>query len=161
MSELNPYAKFLDGRPLDVILSATSHEIANKLQMIGPDKIQRATRARQVVAGRNRLPPRRLRNRLRLPPAPDSCRRTPRSAALRSGQSGPLPTKEFPPRTRSQPLRLCAIGTSSSLRKPCPSRLPSPSRIPERGAMTFQTIVETMAGHDLNHLAQLRHIATK
>ena len=42
MSELNPYAKFLDGRPLDVILSATSHEIANKLQMIGPDRISAA-----------------------------------------------------------------------------------------------------------------------
>jgi uncharacterized damage-inducible protein DinB len=26
---------------------------------------------------------------------------------------------------------------------------------PERGAMTFYSIVETMAGHDLNHLAQL------
>ena len=30
---------------------------------------------------------------------------------------------------------------------------------PERGAMTFATIVETMAGHDLNHLAQLERIA--
>ena len=30
---------------------------------------------------------------------------------------------------------------------------------PERGAMTFKTIVETMAGHDLNHLAQLQRIA--
>ena len=29
---------------------------------------------------------------------------------------------------------------------------------PERGTMTFQTIVETMAGHDLNHLAQLRRL---
>lgn len=27
---------------------------------------------------------------------------------------------------------------------------------PERGTMTFRTIVETMAGHDLNHLAQLQ-----
>lgn len=27
---------------------------------------------------------------------------------------------------------------------------------PERGTMTFRTIVETMAGHDLNHLDQLR-----
>ena len=26
---------------------------------------------------------------------------------------------------------------------------------PERGAMTFRVIVETMAGHDLNHIAQL------
>jgi uncharacterized damage-inducible protein DinB len=30
---------------------------------------------------------------------------------------------------------------------------------PERGAMTFWTIVETMAGHDLNHLQQLEGIA--
>jgi hypothetical protein len=30
---------------------------------------------------------------------------------------------------------------------------------PERGAMTFKTIVETMAGHDLNHLGQLRKMA--
>jgi len=32
---------------------------------------------------------------------------------------------------------------------------------PERGAMTFHTIVETMAGHDLNHLGQLEAIAKK
>lgn len=30
---------------------------------------------------------------------------------------------------------------------------------PERGTMTFATIVETMAGHDLNHLLQLEAIA--
>ena len=29
---------------------------------------------------------------------------------------------------------------------------------PERGAMTFRTLVETMAGHDLNHLAQLQGV---
>jgi hypothetical protein len=32
---------------------------------------------------------------------------------------------------------------------------------PERGAMTFHTIVETMAGHDLNHLGQLEAIVKK
>jgi hypothetical protein len=32
---------------------------------------------------------------------------------------------------------------------------------PERGAMTFQTIVETMGGHDLNHIAQLETIAAQ
>jgi uncharacterized damage-inducible protein DinB len=32
---------------------------------------------------------------------------------------------------------------------------------PERGTMTFHTIVETMAGHDLNHLGQLEAIAKK
>ena len=30
---------------------------------------------------------------------------------------------------------------------------------PERGSMTFQTIVETMAGHDMNHLGQLHRMA--
>lgn len=30
---------------------------------------------------------------------------------------------------------------------------------PERGAMTFWTIVETMAGHDVNHLLQLERLA--
>lgn len=32
---------------------------------------------------------------------------------------------------------------------------------PERGAMTFRTVVETMAGHDLNHKEQLERIAAK
>jgi hypothetical protein len=30
---------------------------------------------------------------------------------------------------------------------------------PERGEMTLQTVVETMGGHDLNHIAQLETIA--
>jgi len=30
---------------------------------------------------------------------------------------------------------------------------------PERGDMTFQTVVETMGGHDINHLRQLETIA--
>jgi len=32
---------------------------------------------------------------------------------------------------------------------------------PERGDMTFQTVVETMAGHDLNHLKQMDALAAK
>ncbi len=32
-------------------------------------------------------------------------------------------------------------------------------RHPERGEMTFQTLLETIAGHDLNHLRQLEIIA--
>jgi len=32
---------------------------------------------------------------------------------------------------------------------------------PERGEMTFKTIVETMGGHDINHLRQLESIATR
>ena len=32
---------------------------------------------------------------------------------------------------------------------------------PERGEMTLWTIVETMAGHDLNHLAQVERVAAE
>jgi len=32
---------------------------------------------------------------------------------------------------------------------------------PERGTMTFNAVIETMAGHDLNHLAQLETFAKK
>jgi uncharacterized damage-inducible protein DinB len=47
------------------------------------------------------------------------------------------------------------------------ARVASPEQLakkvthPERGEMTFQTIVETMAGHDLNHLQQLEAIAAR
>jgi hypothetical protein len=34
-----------------------------------------------------------------------------------------------------------------------------PTTHPERGTMTFWTIVETMAGHDINHLRQLERLA--
>ena len=36
-----------------------------------------------------------------------------------------------------------------------------PTTHPERGTMTFWTIVETMGGHDLNHVKQLERIAER
>jgi hypothetical protein len=39
-----------------------------------------------------------------------------------------------------------------------PEAMSKPVTHPERGDMTFRTVVETMAGHDLNHLAQLDRI---
>jgi hypothetical protein len=41
-----------------------------------------------------------------------------------------------------------------------PELLAKPVSHPERGQMTFQTIVETMGGHDTNHLQQLEKIAS-
>ena len=40
-----------------------------------------------------------------------------------------------------------------------PAQLQKKTTHPERGDMAFQTIVETMAGHDLNHVKQLEEIA--
>jgi hypothetical protein len=50
-----------------------------------------------------------------------------------------------------------AVRTSNIefIRAQPPSMMAKPVTHPERGTMTFQTIIETMAGHDLNHLLRL------
>jgi hypothetical protein len=45
------------------------------------------------------------------------------------------------------------------IRSVIPAALSKPVSHPERGQMTFQTIVETMGGHDLNHIHQIEAIA--
>ena len=42
-----------------------------------------------------------------------------------------------------------------------PADFARPGLHPERGPVTFQTIVETMAGHDLNHLQQLQIVVNQ
>lgn len=158
MTELNPYAKFLDGRPLEAILSATSHEIANKLQMIGPEKsseplapgkwspaeivchladceIAFAFRLRQTLAEDHHV----------LQPFDQE-----KWAAPYPGVSAKDALAAFTA-LRTWNLKLIA--------KMLPGSASKPVTHPERGSMTFQTIVETMAGHDLNHLAQLKRMA--
>ncbi|MGD0347493.1 MAG: DinB family protein [Terracidiphilus sp.] len=158
MSELNPYEKFLDGRPLEAILAATPDAIAKYLKVIGA-------------------------HRANMPPVPGKW-----SAAeivshltdceivfafrLRQTLAEDNPTIQpfdqdkwaarYPGIAAAQ-----ALETFGTLRKwnlqLIHSALPAAAgRIvthPERGTMTFQTVVETMAGHDLNHLAQLLRIA--
>lgn len=48
-------------------------------------------------------------------------------------------------------LRLIAGATEADRQRP--------TTHPERGTMTFWTIVETMAGHDINHLQQIERLA--
>jgi uncharacterized damage-inducible protein DinB len=45
------------------------------------------------------------------------------------------------------------------IRAAIPEALSKPVTHPERGAMTFQTLIETMAGHDVNHLRQIEAVA--
>ena len=159
MSDLNPYAKFLDGRPLETILAGTAHEIANKLQMIGPDRTNQAPApgkwsAAEVVCH--------LADceiafafRLRQTLAEDHHVLQPfdqdKWAAPYTGIAAKDALSAF---TGLRNWNLLLI------RKALPASASKPVTHPERGAMTFQTIVETMAGHDLNHLAQLKRIAT-
>jgi hypothetical protein len=159
MSELNPYANFLDGRPLETILGSTSHEIANKLQMIGPERtteppapgkwspteivchladceVAFAFRLRQTLAEDHHV----------LQPFDQD-----KWAAHYANFSAREALAAFTA-LRNWNLLLINKTLADSASKPVTH--------PERGTMTFQTIVETMAGHDLNHLAQLKRIAT-
>ncbi len=47
------------------------------------------------------------------------------------------------------------------IRSVVPGALSKPVTHPERGTMTFQTLIETMAGHDLNHIRQIESIASR
>ena len=47
------------------------------------------------------------------------------------------------------------------IRSVVPGALSKPLTHPERGTMTFQVLIETMAGHDVNHLRQMEAIAAR
>ena len=160
MSELNPYAKYLDGRPLDAILSATSHEIANKLQMIGPDRVNEAPAPGKWS------------------PAEIVCHladceiafafRLRQTLAEDHHVLQPFDQEKWAANYKGTPAKE-ALAAFTALRhwnlkliaRALPTSASKPVTHPERGTMTFQTIVETMAGHDLNHLAQLKQIASR
>ena len=158
MSELNPYENFLDGRPIQDILAATPATLAGFIETIGP---ARAT----------------------TPPAPGKW-----NAAeivshladcelvfafrLRQTLADDNPTIQpfdqekwaahYPGIPANQALDVFAALRGWNLqlfRTVMPQAAARPVTHPERGAMTFQTIIETMAGHDLNHIGQLHRIA--
>ncbi len=159
MSALNPYESFLDGRPAEEILHHTTNQIAFLLAKIGADK----TAVRPAV---NKWSPAEIvchladcelvfAFRLRQTLAEDGPVIQPfdqdKWAAVYSGISADEALSTFSA-LRAWNLRLIAPLPPSACERTVTH--------PERGTMTFQTIVETMAGHDLNHLAQLRRIAS-
>jgi hypothetical protein len=158
MSALNPYESFLDGRPLDEILHATPNHIASLLAKIGvekstvspapgkwsPAEIVCHLADCEIVFG----------FRLRQTLAEDNPTIQPFDqdlwAKIYSGVPAALALESFSA-LRNWNLRV--------IRDALPAKAARKMTHPERGAMTFQTIVETMAGHDLNHLGQLARIA--
>ena len=158
MSKINPYEEFLDGRPIDAILTATPAAIGSMLDEIGEDQASRRPApgkwsAAEIIchlADCELVFGFRLRQTL----AEDGPVIQPfdqnKWAAVYSG----IPAEE-------------ALAAFSALRdwnlKLIESALPAAANRkmthPERGTMTFQDVVETMAGHDINHLKQLRKIA--
>ena len=158
MTELNPYAKFLDGRPLETILGGTSGEIGGLLKKMGTEKSTEAPApgkwsAAEIVshlADCEIVFAFRLRQTL----AEDGHVVQPfdqdKWAATYAGITAAEALATFSA-MRNWNLTL--------IRKSLPAAAGRTVTHPERGTMTFQTIVETMAGHDLNHLGQLRRLA--
>jgi uncharacterized damage-inducible protein DinB len=158
MSDLNPYARFLDGRPLEDILAATPAALATVIDAIDPLKASAAPTpgkwsAAEILA---HLADCELvfAFRLRQTLAEDAPTIQPfdqdKWAATYPGISAADALAAFKA-FRAWNLLLLRAAYPASARREVTH--------PERGTMTFQTIVETMAGHDLNHLAQLRKIA--
>jgi hypothetical protein len=157
MSSLNPYEKFLDGRPPEAILSITPDELERLLAIIGEKKVDQPQApgkwsAAQILAH--------LADceivfafRLRQTLAEDGPLIQPfdqdKWASTYTGVSAAQALAVFKA-IRGWNLRLIALAL--------PEAADRPVTHPERGTMTFLTLVETMAGHDLNHLAQLEKI---
>jgi hypothetical protein len=158
MSELNPYAKYLDGRPLEQILGATPAAVRVLLEAMGAAKAAAEPApgkwsAAKIVAH--------LADcdlafgfRLRQTLAEDAHVLQPFDqdlwAATYDGITAAQALEAF---TGLRHWNLLLIA------KTLEAHGDKTVTHPERGTMTYRTIVETMAGHDLNHLAQLRKIA--
>jgi hypothetical protein len=158
MSQLNPYDSFLDRRPIDAILASTADVIAECLKAIGPSKSSLPPAPGkwspaeivchladcEIVFG----------FRLRQTLAEDVPTIQPfdqdKWAATYSGIPAGEALAAFSA-LRNWNLRL--------IRDALPGAAGRMMTHPERGTMTFQAVVETMAGHDLNHLGPLRSIA--
>lgn len=158
MSELNPYDKYLDGRPLEEILDSTVHEVTEQLQAMGPEKAAKSPAPgkwspAEIVAH--------LADceiafgfRLRQTLAEDHHVIQPFDQERWAATYGDI--------TAAQALAAFAglrNWNLTMIEKALPHAAGKVVSHPERGTMTFKTIVETMAGHDINHLGQLRRIA--
>jgi hypothetical protein len=158
MRDLNPYDKFLDGRALDTILAATPGEIGRLILAIGPGNENTAPApgkwsAAEIVAH--------LADcelvfgfRLRQTLAEDAPVIQPFDQDKWAATYMRVPARqalEVFTALRGWNLRLIGLALPEAAERPVTH--------PERGAMTFLTIVETMAGHDLNHLGQLKKLS--
>jgi DinB superfamily len=159
MLEANPYARYLDGRPVDEVLAATPAALASIADAIGAMRIS-------VAPAPGKWTPAEILChladcevafgfRLRQTLAQDNHTIQPfdqdRWAAL------------YPSITAQQALVAFTAMREWNLiliRNAPPTAAAKPVTHPERGAMTFSTILETMAGHDINHLQQLQKLAT-
>jgi DinB superfamily len=155
---MNPYAAHLDDHaPLDVISDTPSH-LAQLAETIGPGRLEIPPApgkwsARDIVchlADCELVFGFRLRQTL----AEDHHVIQPFDQDCWAANYGTYDT-------RSALATFSAVRTwnLALIRSAGAEDLAKPVTHPERGTMTFQTVVETMAGHDRNHIKQIEAIA--
>jgi hypothetical protein len=155
---MNPYASFMGERsPMDTI-SETPRRVAELLDSLGPDRIDRSPNpgkwsARDIVAH--------LADcelvfgfRLRQTLAEDHHVCQPFDQDLWAKAYAAADAQiALAALTALRAWNIALIKCVS------PAEMAKPMTHPERGTMTFQTVVETMAGHDRNHIKQIEAIA--
>lgn len=154
---MNPYASFLDGRaPLDIIRE-TPDVLGRLFDRLGPERTNRPSApgkwsAREILAH--------LADceisfgfRIRQALAAPNHIIQPFDQDLWAKHYGAYDAKDA--LTTFTALRKWNVGLVKALPRESYS---IPLTHPERGQMTFQTLIETMAGHDRNHIAQLQAI---
>ena len=157
MPELNPYAKFLDGRPIPDILASTPATLDSLAEAIGSERLAVAPAPGKWTPAEifSHLADCEIASgfRLRQTLAEDNHTVQPfdqeKWAATYPGITAQQALAAFTA-MREWNLILIRNAPQGSGTKPVTH--------PERGRMTFSTIIETMAGHDLNHIQQLQRL---
>ncbi len=157
---MNPYASQLGGRDAQEAISDTPERLTRLIERLGPNGLQRAL-------GPGKWTPREILCHLA---------DTEIAFAFRLRQALAEPHHTIQPfdqdawaQNYGQVDARAALEAFSSLRRwniALIARTPREAYSkevthPERGKMTFQTLLETMAGHDLNHLRQLENLAAQ
>lgn len=158
MSALNPYGRYLDGRPLEVILDSTPNRVATLLDSMGKAKVVASPAPgkwspAEIVchlADCELVFAFRLRQTL-AEDAPVIQPFDQEKWAAAYHAVNVIAAMDVFRATRAWNLLLIASALPAAAGRAVTH--------PERGVMTFQTLVETIAGHDLNHLGQLERIA--
>jgi DinB superfamily len=158
MLEVNPYARFVDGRPIPEILAATPAVLEDLAAVLGPSRIAQAPAPGKWT------------------PVEIFCHladceiafsfRLRQTLAQDHHVMQPFDQDEwahlYPRITAKQALAAFAAMREWNLiliRNAPPEAAGKKVTHPERGTMTFSTILETMAGHDINHIQQLQKLA--
>jgi hypothetical protein len=157
---MNPYAEHLGERNALEVIAATAQRLESLIATLGPERVQRSPApgkwsAREVLchlADGEIVFAFRLRQTL----------------AEDHHVIQPFDQDKWAGMYRSYDVQ-AALAVFSAVRQwnlalirsAVPQALSKKVAHPERGEMTFQTIIETMAGHDLGHVRQIERIAAQ